>query len=615
MIGKRGLWAPLFFLGLALTAAGSVHASPGLWLASLALVGSAGLLLPSGRRQGLSFAGLAPFAFALWIIATTFIGTGPYSAAGPYHASLLVAGCWLGERIDTRALRAAALALGLFAACLAAWALWQTSALGFSRAQAGFETPATLAATLNFVLLPALVWLAWGPVPRLLPTLLGVLLAAGVLATVSRGGWVALAIGGYCAVALARRAGFAIEPRRAIFMAAVLGLGWAITVLLPYFLGALVLLLAEVGALADLARILVRPDAPTIQTIVSIASSMDRLELYELALRSVPAHPWLGAGYLSYTYFLEAGRSVVPSYGVSEITFFAHNDYLQTVLELGVAGLFLLLAIIWIPLQAAWRITRRRSVEPENLLAAIAAASAIAATATHALVDFPFYIPICLVLFGTAYGVLDRTTAGPLRAAAPQTTTAPRWRRLAALCIGGLLAWVLVTPVVAEASAAFAQRLWQNAEAERAAYWFEVARRFAPRDWRYHWYAGQFWSAQAAVNRNPVAARLADDAFAAGVAANPHAVNNGIARLQTQRALASILPLPAKASDLRAWAEQTLRLAPLNREVRTEYVLVLEHIGARIEAARAAVKMAADWPQDPRAAKIARRLAGHPDRP
>ena len=604
MIGKRGLWAPLFFLGLALTAAGSVHASPGLWLASLALVGSAGLLLPSVIRQASSFAGLAPFAFALWIIATTFAGPGPYSAAGPYHASLLVAGCWLGERIETRGLPAAALALGLFATCLAAWALWQTSALGWSRAQAGFETPATLAATLNFVLLPALVWLAWGPVPRPLPTLLGVLLAAGVLATVSRGGWVALAVGGYCAVALARRAGFAIEPRRAIFIAAVLGLGWAITVLLPYLL----------GALADFARVPVRPDAPTFQTVISIASSMSRLELYELALRSVPAHPWFGAGYLSYTYFLEAGRSVVPSYGVSEITFFAHNDYLQTLLELGVAGLFLLLAIILMPLHAAWRVTRRRSVEPENRLVAIAAAGVIAATATHALVDFPFYIPICLVLFGTAYGVLNRATAGPMRAAAAQTTRAPRWRRLAALGIGGLLAWVLVTPVVAEASAAFAQRLWQNAEAERAAYWFEVARRFAPRDWRYHWYAGQFWSAQAAVNRKPVAARLADDAFAAGVAANPREVHNGIARLQTQRAFASILPSPAKASDLRAWAEQTMRLAPLNRDVRTEYVLVLEHVGARIEAARAAVKMAADWPQDPRAAKIARRLAGHPDR-
>ena len=40
-------------------------------------------------------------------------------------------------------------------------------------------------------------------------------------------------------------------------------------------------------------------------------------------------------------------------------------------------------------------------------------------------------------------------------------------------------------------------------EGRAAAFGFELAQRFEPRDWRYHLYAGQFWLSEAASTGNP----------------------------------------------------------------------------------------------------------------
>jgi hypothetical protein len=139
----------------------------------------------------------------------------------------------------------------------------------------------------------------------------------------------------------------------------------------------------------------------------------------------------------------------------------------------------------------------------------VGVSAAIAATATHALVDYPFYVPACLLLFGAAVGVLDSQLPGFKE----EIHKVPK-AIVTALCL-----WVLVTPVVAEAASAYAQRQWRRSDSESAAYWFEFARRVTPRDWRYHWYAGQFWQA-VSLGGNPRAAELAEAAFAAGRAAN-----------------------------------------------------------------------------------------------
>jgi hypothetical protein len=305
---------------------------------------------------------------------------------------------------------------------------------------------------------------------------------------------------------------------------------------------------------------------------LSQSSSVSRLELYALAASGLEGRFGLGIGYLGFNALLEAGRLAVPSYGADGVTYFAHNDYLQTLVELGLPGLAALLAMVLLPFAMALRRGLRDLGDPRALVAALAA---IATMTVHAAVDFPFYVPVCLLMFGLALGAADRILA-------PEDSIRKRWHagpaRLAGIVIAAMTGLLLVPPVAAEAAAGVAQRKWLSADAQAAAYWFEVARRLEPRDWRYHWYAGQFWLAQVALNGNPVAARQADDAFAAGFAANPHEPRNLIGRIATHRRFGALVGTPAGPEALRGWMDRALTLAPLNAQALTEQAALLGHL-------------------------------------
>jgi hypothetical protein len=245
---------------------------------------------------------------------------------------------------------------------------------------------------------------------------------------------------------------------------------------------------------------------------------------------------------------------------------------LQTLVELGLPGLAALLAMVLLPFAMALRRELRDLRDPRALVAALAA---IATMTVHAAVDFPFYVPVCLLLFGLALGAADRVLA-------PEDSIRKRWHagpaRLAGIVIATMTGLLLIPPVAAEAAAGVAKRKWFSADAQAAAYWFEVARRLEPRDWRYHWYAGQFWLAQVALNGNPVGARQADDAFAAGFAANPREPRNLIGRIATHRRFGALLGTPSGPEALRAWMDRALALAPLNAQALTEQAALLGHL-------------------------------------
>src|SRR5262249_20527217 len=116
--------------------------------------------------------------------------------------------------------------------------------------------------------------------------------------------------------------------------------------------------------------------------------------------------------------------------------------------------------------------------------------------------------------------------------------------------VATLFVWTLLRPAAAEACALRANQQWRASHAENAAFWFELARRVDPADWRYHWYAGQFWFTQARVAPSAAAADRADAAFAAGVAANPREVKSVIGRLATQRRMRDVLSAPADERTL-----------------------------------------------------------------
>lgn len=541
--------APLFFFAVLLSAAGSAHASPSLWLAALLSIVAAGAWQRAGGETGVTAIALALAAYATWTMAHNFFGA-VYTPAGSFHPLFAVAGFMLVRRAGEPERARLFSAFVLAAAGFAIWGLAQ-SLTGGGRAHALFETPNTLATLLNLALAPLLFRIAHGDATRRVLAV-AVLICVGVAATLSRGGFLALAAGLalvllLCPVRL-RPAGV-LRALEVVLLGAALG-GSAL--LLAQWLSAQPLPAeAQVGGVAS-----------------TLANSLgSRAELYRLALAAAGEHPWVGTGYLGFRSLLEAHRAEVASYATENITYFVHDDYLQTLVELGVPGLLALLALILVPF---WRVSRENRAD---LVSRYAPLAGIATMAVHAFGDFPFYVPVCLLGFGMLAGQVDAATASE-----PENAGRVAAPRRAALFVSALaLAIVLLPPPLAEAAAVYGNRSWQHADAASAAYGFELARRLEPRDWRYHWYAGQFWYAQAQAG-NAAAAPLADQAFAAAIAANAQEPRPLLSRIATQIRFAAWLEHPQAAATLRDWADRALALAPLNPAVRRDHAAALERL-------------------------------------
>ena len=493
--------------------------------------------------------------FAGWTIANDFINA-PYTQAAIFHPAFLLAGFFLSRAVDddTRGRAATAVLAGV--ALLAVWSLGQALS-GEARAHADFETPNTLAAVLNLALAPVLFRIAYGEKRRALVGV-AVLLTAALAATLSRGGFIALAAGLTTTMLLSRA-----WPSRAdrVRLLAVLVLGAAI--------GAAAMQVPRPLTDADSA---VREDAQHFAA-TSYDSLASRIELYRLALSAAGEHPWLGTGYLGFRSLFEARRAEVPSYRAQNVTYFVHQDYLQTLVELGVPGLAALLALVTLPFALALRRARRTVHDPR---AASAALAGLATMAIHALGDFPFYVPACLLLFGALLGEVDSRLAVE-RLRMPPRKAIARGVLAAGLALAAVL---VVAPALAELAVAHGERSWRSGDARKAAWGFELARRLQPRDWRYHWYAGQFWYGQAQ-SGNAAAAPLADQAFAAAMRANPAEPRPLLARVATQLRFAPLLDHAAAAAVLRDWADRALALAPLNPAVRRDHAAALAQLADR----------------------------------
>ena len=477
-------------------------------------------------------------------MATNLWANPSYSAAGIYHPAFLVGGFLLGRRAGKAGAMLIYQTAISFGGCLSLWALWQQIG-GEARSHALFETPATLAVCLNFAVLPGLVLLATQRPRSFLAAFLALLVAA-LFATSSRGGWLAFAIGGMVLLALLRR-GRVPTVRGAGVVAAGVVLG-----------GGLLLLLAVaarewVGGAAQ---------AYSVVGVEAARSASERIALYQVAWRGILTSSWLGSGYLTFYYFVEAASPAVRSYAVTPF-YFVHNDYLQSLLELGVPGLVTLLALVVAPMVRAWQCLPRAL--PENRPAIIGIAATTSAMAAHAMVDFPFYVPVCLLMYGIALGLLQsllpHTQVG--------ADSRPIPTRVAFAAATTLIAYLLLKPAVADACSLRASEQWRAGHGENAAFWFELARRIEPRDWRYHWYAGQFWFAQAQANRGAPAAQRADAAFAAGADANPRDAHNLLGRLATQRRLHDLLSEPLGEKAIGELASRAITLAPHDPSVET----------------------------------------------
>jgi O-antigen ligase len=546
--------ASLFFLALAFAAAGSAQAVVGLWAAAaLALLA---LFWRGQEAPGASWLAVAATGFAALIAANTLLASPSYTPAGLFHPLLFILAFAAARRCPIcrqRTLFGGALAAALV---LGVWGLAQVRFQGEARALAFLETPSTYAALLDLVLLPAAVWLLWGRGGRMLAVLLA-LLAAASFAALSRGAWIGALVGAGAALLLGMQL-----PRPDGRAWARLGAAVILGVLLTF---------AARLQLPGLAHEEPGPNAPA-----RLESSLSRLELYALAWEAYRAHPVAGTGYLTYRYALERHRAEVPSYGADQVTYFVHDDYLQLLQETGPLGLLALAALALLPYALARRALAR--LDPEQKVHAVAAVAGLATMSVHALVDYPFYVPACLVLFGALLGGLDRLLAAAGVGCLPALSlpALPRAARIALLLVA---AYMVSQPVAAEGAASWGRRQLGEGRTLEAAYWLQVASRLQPRDWRYHWYLGQFWQGQAFAGGGTDAVRFALREFDAGLRANPLEVRNLLGRITTYRLLGQELPRPASASELEAWSRDALAMAPLMPQVRRERERVLAYVG------------------------------------
>jgi O-antigen ligase len=138
------------------------------------------------------------------------------------------------------------------------------------------------------------------------------------------------------------------------------------------------------------------------------SSVQSRADIFATTSRAVVDFMPYGSGLGSF-------RSVYPLYEqpqqvTSTFVIHAHNDYAEIALELGIAGVILmLLFLVWWGI-AVWRVWRTAEASPYARGAAIASAAIL----VHSLVDFPVRTAAIAVCFAMSLALMaDRRSAPP----------------------------------------------------------------------------------------------------------------------------------------------------------------------------------------------------------
>ena len=191
-----------------------------------------------------------------------------------------------------------------------------------------------------------------------------------------------------------------------------LGVGLIMSTLLIAFrhramLGIIVLVCLVAGAAILFSQTTaVRERFSGIHHPASLSSAQSRLAEWRESLRVWPHYPLIGCG-------MNALRMVYPQYrqtSVSARLIHAENEYVQLLVEGGVLGTSLILAVV-----LAARARRRESPSATPAVIAIAATGALTVTGVHCLIDFPAHLPLYALVLGSVAGLMLPPIERPLR--------------------------------------------------------------------------------------------------------------------------------------------------------------------------------------------------------
>jgi O-antigen ligase len=148
---------------------------------------------------------------------------------------------------------------------------------------------------------------------------------------------------------------------------------------------------ARIAVLLVAALVLtVQPDTAALASRANL-SSWGRSEAARAALDLIAEHPLIGAGVGQARFVWD-----LPD-GNGEIALYAHNEYLQLLVDLGAIGAVLLLALL-----AAIAVVVKRGW---NMPHAAGALAGLAALAVHSGFDFLWHIPVLPLLAGLFIGL------------------------------------------------------------------------------------------------------------------------------------------------------------------------------------------------------------------
>ena len=453
---------------------------------------------------------------------------------------------------------------------LAVWALLQwLTGWGFIggkniRAMALFATPNILAALLNLGLVPVLAYYLLGLGDRKVYALT-LLLFAALLATQSRGGYLGLLVSLLFLVVFVGQSSILTQWRRY----RVIAFGFMA-----------VLLFFKVYALLGLASWSLDPVLATL----SHGDSSSRWEIYQVAGQGLLEHLWLGIGYYNFGYYFE-GHKVAPFLDRS-ITF-VHNDYLQFAIELGLVGLGLFLLLLFRVYGQLLRF-RHRAVA-EQRVALILAATAMTSMLAHALVDYPFYIPIMLATFGAYLAIINQQLIdmGAAYKVLPKITQQTvLGLRPAFISKGLLLAFMLWLglPAFSQMASLYGLNQLQRANTQSGLAWYGVARMLQPRSPVYYWNEGQVWQNLGVAQKKSDLLEKSIALFNKGIEVNGYEVNNLLAKIALYRQYGYLLKQPATPLDMMAWINLAKLLQPFSLTVQMEEVRCLAFVGEHQKA-------------------------------
>ncbi len=570
---EKGVYWPSFFMFVAIVLALMISIINGyvFWWLSVSMLFFLSLYF-SGSRLNLNPLTIAVFLFLfLLIINMVFIRPVNDSDAS-YLIGFFLSSFLLFSFANEKFIRQTLYSLSGLFLLLALWGLLQYfTGYGYLinvglRANALFFTPNTYAACLNIVLLPLSVFYCYKKSPEKLLALILILFMA-LLVSQSRGGWVAFIAGVVFALVWIKTTGFYIDKIK--FKKLIISL---ILVFIAYNIINLTELNRQErdSSFNENINQLIRSD--------SIVSTMsNRFELYDIAWQRIKQHPFSGYGFHTYQYF-QIREQQAPFIG--NITRFVHNDYLQLWMETGIFGLVLFISIPIIIIVLLVLLWQRLSARDSIIMLALTAG--LVSFYVHALVDFLFYTPFLLMMYGCYLGYLNQLFNKYLQGLLHYKLALPKIMIRPVIVkslIGLVVVGYLSQPAIAQLAFDQANRYKNRLDIASALSAYELARRFAPYESSYYLVEGDIWYHAAKATGKSETAQRADRLFEEGVSANPYRVKNLFWRAMLHRDYPELLSNPVSTKMVLSWLQNVLTWLPHDQKVQAEYVRTLSSMG------------------------------------